>query len=72
MTLLDRIRSMMARAWLNKEFWVEALNIESYLINRSPSTLIELKIPMEMWIVQVLVILRVLVMQLICTLSKIS
>lgn len=45
---------MLARVRLNKDFWAKALNIISYLINRSPSVTLEFKIPMEMWTSQVI------------------
>ncbi|KAL4327456.1 hypothetical protein AHAS_Ahas13G0101900 [Arachis hypogaea] len=34
---------------LAKSFWAEAVKTACYVINRSPSTAIGLKIPMEMW-----------------------
>nr|GFB04431.1 Gag-Pol polyprotein [Tanacetum cinerariifolium] len=48
-TLLERARAMLATASLGKSFWAEAVNTACYVINRSPSTAVELKIPMEMW-----------------------
>ncbi|GJR51100.1 gag-pol polyprotein [Tanacetum coccineum] len=44
-----RARAMLATASLGKSFWAEAVNTTCYLINRSPSTAVELKTPMEMW-----------------------
>jgi hypothetical protein len=49
-TLLERTRAMLKAARLGKPFWAEAVNTTSYMINRSPSTAIELKTSMEMWI----------------------
>ncbi|GJS34882.1 gag-pol polyprotein [Tanacetum coccineum] len=40
---------MLATASLGKSFWAEAVNTTCYVINRSPSTAVELKTPMEMW-----------------------
>ncbi|GKE74438.1 gag-pol polyprotein [Tanacetum coccineum] len=40
---------MLATASLEKSFWAEAVNTACYVINRSPSTAIELKTLMEMW-----------------------
>ena len=49
MTLLERSRSMLSNASLCKEFWTEAINTSCYLVNRSPTTSIELKTPEEVW-----------------------
>ncbi|KAE8686001.1 hypothetical protein F3Y22_tig00111088pilonHSYRG00304 [Hibiscus syriacus] len=48
-TLLERIRAILRDAGLEKSFWAEAVNTACYLVNRAPSTAIELKTPMEMW-----------------------
>ncbi|KAE8679209.1 Retrovirus-related Pol polyprotein from transposon TNT 1-94 [Hibiscus syriacus] len=48
-TLLERTRVMLRDAGLEKSFWAEAVNTACYLVNRAPSTAIELKTPMEMW-----------------------
>ncbi|KAL4376081.1 hypothetical protein GQ457_02G039440 [Hibiscus cannabinus] len=48
-TLLERTRAMLRAASLEKAFWAEAVNTTCYLVNRAPSTAIELKTPMEMW-----------------------
>ncbi|GJY96432.1 retrovirus-related pol polyprotein from transposon TNT 1-94 [Tanacetum coccineum] len=48
-TLLERARVMLATASLGKSFWAKAVNIACYVINRLPSTAVELKTPMEMW-----------------------
>ncbi|KAE8655608.1 F-box family protein, putative isoform 2 [Hibiscus syriacus] len=48
-TLLERTRAMLRDACLEKSFWAEAVNTTCYLVNRAPSTAIELKTPMEMW-----------------------
>ena len=49
-TLLERTRAMLKVAGLGKSFWAEAINTACYVINQSPSTAIELKTPMKMWI----------------------
>ncbi|PNX72588.1 copia LTR rider, partial [Trifolium pratense] len=49
MTLLEQVRCMLLRAGLPKRFWGEAVNTAAYLINRCPSTRIDLKTPMEVW-----------------------
>ncbi|KAE8735271.1 DNA repair protein RAD51-like protein 1 [Hibiscus syriacus] len=48
-TLLERTRAMLRDACLEKSFWAEAVNTACYLVNRAPSTAIELKTSMEMW-----------------------
>ncbi|KAL5839724.1 hypothetical protein ACOSQ4_012332 [Xanthoceras sorbifolium] len=48
-TLLERTRAMLGAAGLDKNFWAEAVNTACYVVNRAPSTAIELKTPMEMW-----------------------
>lgn len=48
-TLLDRTRAMLRTAGLAKSFWAEAVKTACYVINRSPSTAIDLKTPMELW-----------------------
>ncbi|GKA35499.1 retrovirus-related pol polyprotein from transposon TNT 1-94 [Tanacetum coccineum] len=48
-TLLEKARAMLATASLRKSFWAEVVNTAYYVINRSPSTTVELKTPMEMW-----------------------
>ena len=40
---------MLRTAGLSNSFWAEAANTACYVINRSPSTAIDLKTPMEMW-----------------------
>jgi hypothetical protein len=47
-TLLERTRAILKVAGLGKSFWAEAVNTVCYVINRSLSTAIELKTPMEM------------------------
>nr|GEW12974.1 hypothetical protein [Tanacetum cinerariifolium] len=48
-TLMDKVRYLLIQSGLPKTFWVEATCTNEYLINRSPSTAIEKKTPMEMW-----------------------
>ncbi|KAE8664908.1 hypothetical protein F3Y22_tig00112738pilonHSYRG00917 [Hibiscus syriacus] len=48
-TLLERTRAMLRDAGLEKSLWAEAVYTACYLVNRAPSTAIELKTPMEMW-----------------------
>ena len=48
-TVMERVRSILAQAKLSKTFWVEALIIPTYLINRSPSTPLDEDIPQRLW-----------------------
>ena len=41
---------MRLNALLPKVFWVETVNIASFIINRSPSSAIDFKIPKEVWL----------------------
>ena len=49
-TLLERTRCLLSNAGLNRSFWGEAINTACFLINRTPSTAIGLKTPIEIWI----------------------
>jgi hypothetical protein len=40
---------MLKASDLRKPLWAEVVNTICYVINRSPSTAIEMKTPMEMW-----------------------
>jgi hypothetical protein len=40
---------MLSNAKLQQELWAEADSIACYLVNRSPSTTIDCKIPEEVW-----------------------
>nr|GEU94779.1 retrovirus-related Pol polyprotein from transposon TNT 1-94 [Tanacetum cinerariifolium] len=48
-TLMDKVRCLLIHSGLPKTFWVEATCTAAYLINRSPSTVIEKKTLVEMW-----------------------
>ncbi|GJW53298.1 retrotransposon protein, putative, ty1-copia subclass [Tanacetum coccineum] len=48
-TLMYKVRCLLIESGLPKTFWGKATCTAAYLINRSPSTTIEKKIPMEMW-----------------------
>ena len=48
-TLMERARSMISNANLQKELWAEAVSTACYLVNRSPSVAIACKIPEEVW-----------------------
>ena len=49
MTLLERVWCMLLGAGLSKSLWGEAISIATYLINKCPSTGINLKTPMKVW-----------------------
>ena len=49
-TLMETARSMLSGARLGQEFWVEAVETACYLVNRSPSSMLEDKTPQEVWI----------------------
>ncbi|GKA12355.1 retrotransposon protein, putative, ty1-copia subclass [Tanacetum coccineum] len=49
-TLMDKVRCLLIQFGLPKTFWAKATCTAAYLINRSPSTTIEKKIHMEMWL----------------------
>ncbi|GJV18496.1 retrotransposon protein, putative, ty1-copia subclass [Tanacetum coccineum] len=48
-TLIDKVRCLLIWSGLPKTFCEEATCTTAYLINRSPSTTIEKKTPIEMW-----------------------
>ncbi|WVY90035.1 hypothetical protein V8G54_035549 [Vigna mungo] len=48
-TILERVRCMLLGSGLSKAFWGEAANTAVYLINRSPSSALNFKTPMEVW-----------------------
>ena len=47
--LMERARSMLSGARLGEEFWVEAVETTCYLVNISPSSVLEDKTPQEVW-----------------------
>ena len=48
-TLLNKVRCLLIQSGLPDSFWAEATVTAAYLINRSPSTALEKKTPMELW-----------------------
>ena len=40
---------MLSNAGLSKDFWAELINIDYYLVKRSPSTVLECKTHFEVW-----------------------
>nr|GEY54070.1 hypothetical protein [Tanacetum cinerariifolium] len=48
-THMDKVHCLLIQSGLPKTFWAKATCTAAYLINRSPSTTIEKKTPIEMW-----------------------
>lgn len=48
-TLLERVRCLILNVSLPKTFWGEALATAAYLINRSPSSSLNFRTPIELW-----------------------
>ena len=48
-TLAKRAKRMRLNVRLPKVFWAETINIANFIINRSPSSAIDFKIPEEVW-----------------------
>jgi ATP-binding cassette subfamily B (MDR/TAP) protein 1 len=46
-TLLKRAHYMLSQAGLSNHFWAKKVNVTYYLVNRSPSIILELKAPYE-------------------------
>jgi hypothetical protein len=49
MTLVEKARCKLSGVGLGKYFWVEAVGIACYLVNRSPSSTLDDKNPHEVW-----------------------
>lgn len=47
MTLIEKVRCMLINVNLSKKFWVDAVTITAYFINRSPSSVLIFKTPQE-------------------------
>jgi transposase InsO family protein len=48
-TLMEKARCMLSGVGLGKEFWAEAVGTACYLVNRSPSSMLDDKTPKEVW-----------------------
>ena len=48
-TLMKKARSMLSGASLEQRFWAEAMATTCYLVNRSPTSALVGKTPMEVW-----------------------
>jgi hypothetical protein len=49
MTLMEKARCMLSGVRLGKEFWAETVGTACYLVNRSPSSVLDDKTPQEVW-----------------------
>ena len=49
MTLVDKVRCMLIHSKLSKALWAETLSTTCYIVNRSPSSGINFKTPIELW-----------------------
>ena len=47
--LMERARSMLSGVRLRQEFWAEVMEIACYLVNISPSSVLEDKNPQDVW-----------------------
>jgi hypothetical protein len=45
-----KIKGMLSDAELGQEFWIETVGTTCYLVNRSPSSVLDDKTPHEVWI----------------------
>lgn len=52
-TIMNKVRSMLSESDLELKFWAEAAATSVYLINRSPSSALDFKVPEELWTSQV-------------------
>ena len=48
-TIMERVRCMLSESGMEERFWAEAASTTVYLINRSPSSAIDYKLPEELW-----------------------
>jgi len=48
-TIMERVRCIISNANCSAYFWAKVVMAIAYLINRSPSTAIEIKTPEEKW-----------------------
>lgn len=46
---MDKVRCMLAESGLEERFWAEVASTAVYLINRSPNSSINFKLPEEIW-----------------------
>lgn len=49
-TIMENVRCLLNESGLEEEFWAEAVNIATYMINRSPTASLNFKSPEEVWL----------------------
>jgi transposase InsO family protein len=48
-TIMNMERSLLKEKCLSNRFWAEAVACSAYLLNRSPTTSLKMKVPQEAW-----------------------
>lgn len=48
-TVMERVRCMLSESGMPKIFWAEAAATACYVINRSPSSALNFRVPNEVW-----------------------
>jgi hypothetical protein len=48
-TIMNMARTLLKEKHLSNTFWVEAVACSTYLLNRSPTTSLKMKVPQEAW-----------------------
>ncbi|CAA7045660.1 unnamed protein product [Microthlaspi erraticum] len=48
-TIKNKVWSMLSKSVLSQKFWAEAISTVVFLINRSPSSIVDFAIPKELW-----------------------
>ena len=48
-TLMEKSKSMLSEAYLGQDYWVEAVDIACYVVNRSSTSDLVNKTPYEAW-----------------------
>ena len=46
---MDKVRSMLVETGLGQDFWAEATSTAVYLINRTPNSTLDFKLPKKVW-----------------------
>jgi hypothetical protein len=48
-TIMNMERSLLKEKYMSNTFWAEAVSCSAYLLNRSPTTSLKMKVPQEAW-----------------------